>query len=386
MHNIDYWLWLTLKDSLSADKITKLLEIFETPEQMYRAKRKTLAQTEGLSKKYVALLSDKDMSRVKEVKDRCQSLGARILTYDSPNYPEKLKNIYDPPYVLYIYSKQKINLNEKLCMAVVGNRRMTDYGRKAALDIAKGLAAAGVVVVSGMAEGIDGAAHTGALRVGGLTVAVLGSGLDHVFPREHEGLMHMIAEQGMVITEYPPGTKPESKNFPQRNRIISGLSDGTVVVEAPARSGSLITARYAYQQGRDVFAIPGDITRARSKGTHNLIRDGAILVTSALEILEEYEELYINTLKEYINNSRGAFQTADAETEELSPEIKAERYKNVSETAMKIIHALSSEPVSLELLQARTELSADVLAAELSMLEISGLITTLPGKNFILNV
>jgi len=231
LHNIDYWLWLTLKDSLSADKITKLLEIFECPEEIYNTPKRKLLKIDGLTKEEIKELSNKSFKKVQSVKEECKKLGIRILTYDSSYYPEKLKHLPDPPYVLYVKSKERINLNDKLCIAVVGNRLMTEYGRGAAIDISKGLAVAGGIVVSGMARGIDGAAHTGALRENGLTVAVLGCGLDIAYPPEHSEMMNAIAETGMVISEYPPGTPPLAQNFPIRNRIISGLSDGVVVVE-----------------------------------------------------------------------------------------------------------------------------------------------------------
>ncbi len=386
MSEMDFWLWLSLKENLGHQKMTHLLEIFETPEAIFEASKKKLTQITGLNSDEIQLLSDKDMKSVARVKEQCRKHGIRILTYDSELYPEKLRQISDPPYVLYVRSRERMNLNDRPCIAMVGNRLMTEYGRCAAIDIAKGLAAAGVIVVSGMARGIDGAAHTGALRAGGTTVAVLGCGLDIAYPPEHDELMEAIVQNGMVISEYPPGTPPYPQNFPARNRIISGLSDGVVVVEAPEQSGALITAEYALQQGRDVFAVPGDITRGHSRGANNLIRQGAVLVSSAIDILSEYEDVYINTLKQCINNSEEEYKE-EQETEEKAFELPADgRYDGLTETAKSIISRLSLDPVNFDKLLNLTSFSADELSAELMMLEIGGFVKTLPGKNFILNV
>ncbi|MBO5930511.1 MAG: DNA-processing protein DprA, partial [Clostridia bacterium] len=240
MTKLDYWLWLSLKEGIGQQKISHLLEQFDSPEEIFKLSKQTLKTIEGLGKEDVRALSDKNMKRAAFVKEQCKRFGIRILTYDSEFYPQKLKEIADPPHVLYVLSKTRINLNDKLCIGMVGNRVMTEYGRCVAQDIATQLSKAGVVVVSGMARGIDGTAHTATLHSGGIPVAVLGCGLDTAYPPEHDEMMEAICETGMVISEYPPGTPPAANHFPIRNRIISGLSDGIVVVEAPEKSGSLI--------------------------------------------------------------------------------------------------------------------------------------------------
>lgn len=385
MTELDFWLWLSLKERLGHNKITRMLEIFETPEDIFRATEQQLAQVKCLGESELRLLSDKDLKPVTHVKEQCRKRGIRILTYDSEFYPEKLRQISDPPYVLYVLSRKRINLNDRHCIAMVGNRLMTEYGRAAANDIAKGLAAAGVVVISGMARGIDGASHMGTLRAGGTTVAVLGCGLDVVYPPEHSELMEAISENGMVISEYPPGTPPLPQNFPARNRIISGLSDGVVIVEAPEKSGALITAELALQQGRDVFAVPGDITRGHSKGSNSLIHQGAVLVASALDILSEYEDVYINTLKQSINNSKEEYKEKTESEDNAFVPLTDGRYGGLSEKAEMIISNLSLEPVGFDSLLERVSMSADELSAEIMLLEIDGFIKTLPGKKFILN-
>jgi len=381
---LDYWLWLSLKEGVGQQKLTHLLELFDSPEEIFKLSKEKLKKIEWLKSEDIRQLADKSLKSVRYVKEQCKEYGIRILTYDSVYYPERLKQIPDPPYVLYVLSKTRINLNEKLCIGMVGNRLMTEYGRCTAHDIALGLAQAGVVVVSGMARGIDGAAHTAALRGGGITVAVLGCGLDIAYPPEHSEMMEAIRETGMVISEYPPGTPPAANHFPTRNRIISGLSNGVVVVEAPEKSGALITADLALQQGRDVFAVPGDITRGHSVGTNGLIRQGAILVCSALDILQEYETVYGNILKQNTLQEAEEVTPASPDTEFERP--NDSRYDGLSETATKIVSQLSLTPIHFDVLLNRTALAADELSAELMMLEIGGFVKAMPGKHFVLNV
>ncbi len=385
MTELDYWLWLSLKEGLGHKKQTHLLEHFGSPKAIFRCDYDKLRELYWLNPDDLRRLSDKSFDRVHLVKKQCQEHGIRILTYDSPFYPEKLKHIPDPPHVLYVLCKDRINLNDHLCIAMVGNRLMTEYGRCAANDIATGLAQAGVVVISGMARGIDGASHTAVLRSGGITVAVVGCGLDIAYPPEHEEMMETISQTGMVISEYPPGTPPAANHFPIRNRIIAGMSDGVIVVEAPEESGALITAEIAIQQGRDVFAVPGDITRGHSVGTNNLIRQGAVLVSSAVDVLREYEPVYRNILKQY-RQTNAAIDERPAEDVQPFSLPEDGRYDGLSDTAMQIVSRLSLAPVHFDTLLRQTGLLADELSAELMMLEIGGFVKTLPGKHFVLDV
>ncbi|MDP9365265.1 MAG: DNA-processing protein DprA, partial [Chloroflexota bacterium] len=208
-----------------------------------------------------------------------------VLTRADANYPRLLAQIPAPPPVLYL--RGELLPEDEVAVAVVGTRRMTSYGREVTARLSSDLAAAGVTVVSGLARGVNAAAHRAALAAGGRTLAVLGSGPDVVYPPEHTDLAARIAEQGAVLADYPPGRKPDAPNFPARNRIVSGLSLGVVVVEAPARSGALITVDFAADQGRDVFAVPGGVLSAASAGCLRLLRDGARLVTSADDVLED---------------------------------------------------------------------------------------------------
>ena len=392
MQKVDYWIWFTQKNGLRPARCLELLERYGSPEPLFHMSKQELKK-EKLSIRERLIFQDKDLTYVESVKERCREVGIHILTYDNPAYPEKLREISDPPLVLYVRCKERINLNEKICISMVGNRSMTKYGELAANEIANGLAKAGVVVVSGMATGIDSASHVGALRGGGLTVAVLGCGVDVVYPRHNDRLMQDIISRGMVISEYPPGTPPIGKHFPVRNRIISGLSEGVVVVEAPARSGSLITADLALKQNRDVFAVPGDINRTHSVGCNKLISKGAILVNAAEDILREYELRFRNILKEYQkqeNKKESMVYTAEKEDTFVvsAPEtVFAETpdFSNLPDARKRIADNLSLHPTSLEKLIETTKLSADELSMELTMMELEGIIRQLPGKNFVLN-
>lgn len=289
-----------------------------------------------------------------------------------------------------------MDLNEELAIAMVGTRKMTPYGRKTAFTIGAELAEAGVTVVSGMARGIDGAALSGALSVGGKPIAVLGCGVDVVYPPEHKDLMMRIAQSGMILSEYPPGSPPLGGHFPVRNRIISGLCAGTVVVESPEDGGSLITASLALEQGRDVFAVPGDITRPHSDGTNDLIRQGAHLVSSALDIISEYQDEYINIFEKAVNTEQSKpkikAHTPPAAIDVTTtpaltrPVISNEVYQALPAEEQRIMDCLSITPTHVDTLAEKTALSAQELNAALTLLEMKGLITQLAGRHFVLNL
>jgi DNA protecting protein DprA len=239
----------------------------------------------------ISKLKNKSLSKAKEIIAYCENEGVGILTLDSPLYPKRLGRIQSAPIVLY-YRGFLVDLDKEVCIAEVGTRNMTEYGYQMSYSMGYDLSRAGAVVVSGMAKGVDAMAHRGALDAGGYTVAVLGNGIERAYPSDHLGLMNEIIRHGAVITEFPPFTPPMGRNFPIRNRIISGLSLGTLVIEAPEKSGALITAETAAKQGREVFAIPGKLGEMSSTGTNALIVKGAKMVTSASDILLEYQPLY----------------------------------------------------------------------------------------------
>ena len=236
-------------------------------------------------------LRRRSLSHAEEIVDRCEKLGISIITNESDEYPSPLRTLRDMPVVLYVRGKLP-DCNANMLTAVVGTRSMTEYGRKIAYSIGAGLAFGGSIVVSGMALGSDSMALIGALESGGRTIAVLGSGVDVIYPREHKEIYNRILSKGAVISEYPPGTPPSGSHFPVRNRIMSGLSDATVVVEADAKSGALITAKNAVRQGRKLFAVPGKVGDSGAEGTNMLICDGAIPAITAEDILVEFEFMY----------------------------------------------------------------------------------------------
>ena len=274
----------------------QLLEHFASPEEIYFAPEEELLLAEGVTKTQCALLADKSLDRAEKVLEDCAKDGQFLLTMDDAAYPARLRNIYDPP--LLLYGKGSLPLfDEEVAVTVVGTRSCTPYGVKAASELGYELAKQGALLVSGMAKGIDGEALRGALRAGGFTAAVLGGGADVVYPAANRRLYEDIAATGVILSEYPPGTEPRGEHFPVRNRLLSALSVATLVVEAPERSGALITAATALEQGREVFAVPGPFDAPMSRGCNGLIREGAGLVCEAWDVLSFYESRYPHKLR-----------------------------------------------------------------------------------------
>ena len=284
---LKYWLWLTNLRGLSNQTRLALLRHFGTPEDIYYADEDEILLTEGITRQQAALLADHDLTAANRILADCQRLNISLLTLQDAAYPSRLKNIYDPPCLLY-YKGRMPAFDEEAAIAVVGTRDCSPYGVACARKLGHGLAAGGAMVVSGLAKGVDAEASRAALRAGGFVVGVLGNGVDVVYPYSSRSLYEDIAAAGALISEYPPGTEPVGRHFPVRNRIISGLCVGTLVVEAPEKSGALITAETALEQGRDVFAVPGPIDAPGSVGCNRLIREGAGLVAEASDILREY--------------------------------------------------------------------------------------------------
>ena len=283
-----YWVWLSLCTSLSEQRVTQLLEQFGTAEAIYAAPAEELGRRVNLNAQQLAQLGDKSLEPAYAVMDACQEHHIAILRLPDAGYPDLLRNIDTPPAVLYVRGRLPL-WEEELFLGIVGTRHPSPYGAAVTERLSFALAKSTFVIVSGLAAGIDAAAHRGALRAGGQTVAVLGCGVDRCYPAENRRLMDDIAATGAVLSEFPPGTGVEPHHFPRRNRIISGLSAGVLVGEAPARSGALITARLALEQGRDVFAVPFPIDSPAGVGGNRLIRQGAAqLVTGPWDIAAEY--------------------------------------------------------------------------------------------------
>ncbi len=285
-----YWLWLSLKLNNQNTVFQRLLDAFSgSPRKIYEADEHTLRDASVLSEMQIISLVNKDLGEAMSIYDYCKWNNVGIITYGDSIYPESLKSMKNPPIVLY-YMGNMPNLNNKLCVSMVGTRKMTEYGMRAGYKIAYELASAGAVVVSGMALGIDSVAHAGAIGGRGTTIAVLGCGIDVIYPKQHRKLRKYICEHGAVLTAYHPGTPAYKNNFPERNAIISALSEGTLVVEAPIRSGALITADCAAEQSRTVYALPGSIEEPMSEGPNHLIKNGALAITGARDILQYYFE------------------------------------------------------------------------------------------------
>lgn len=291
-----FWIWLA--DALGAGSraFRHLIELYDSPYEIFYAEDAELERIPELSARVLKALANKSLQRATEIMEVCERSGIGVLTWEDENYPRILREIEYPPCVLY-YVGELPDWNRKLCIGMVGTRRMSAYGLRTAYKISYELAAAGAIVVSGMAAGIDGVSAAAAMAANGKTVAILGCGVDIVYPSHHRHLRNEIARQGVILSEFPPATRPVSYHFPLRNRLISGISQGTVVIEAGIGSGSLITAKNAILQGRDVFALPANVGSQGAEGTNRLIREGAIPVLSVDDILENYQYLFPETLK-----------------------------------------------------------------------------------------
>ena len=287
-------IWFALRCGVACREFQPVLEVCGTPYEVFRADEAEIEKlpcSQGLK----ARLSDKSLAEANRIMEFCKSWDVGLLFWQDDEYPSGLRPLRDPPVLLY-YKGRLPDLSGRLCISVVGTRSMSEYGKRMAYKIGYELGAAGAVVVSGMALGNDSVATAGAMAAGGTTVAVLGSGIDMIYPREHETLYREILRRGAVMTEFPPSTPPAGRNFPIRNRIISGLSRGTLVVEGDTRSGAMITAKTAILQGRDIYALPGNVGQTNSAGTNQLISDGAAVALSARDVLNNYTFLYRDAL------------------------------------------------------------------------------------------
>lgn len=388
-----YEIWLSMKLNFQVRKIQGLIERFGDAARVFDAKQDMLREVPYLTKLEIKSLSDKSIAYAKSVLRFCEKNGYRIMTINDDDYPERLYNIPDPPRLLYIAGELP-PMDGVLALALVGTREPTEYGLSVSERFARELSGEGAVIVSGMARGIDGAAHRGALKAGGKTVAVLGNGLDRAYPSEHEELMLSIMKHGAVVTEYPPGSEPKGEHFPRRNRIISGLSHGVIVVEAPRRSGSLITMDIALEQGRDVFAVPGNVDDPKSIGSNLAIVEGAKIVTQPFDVLQEYIGLFpyiklqpkgsVRTKKPEVSEKRRKSKPsgeAGEKAEELPKKMVAIP-ENISDNEKVVLEALLGGPRHIDEIAQETGLPPGTLSSVLTMLELSGYIETLPGKQF----
>ena len=382
---LKYWVWLSELKGLRNQTRLALLRRFGDPESIFYADADELLLTDGVERSQLKPLENHDLAPADRILADCQRLDIRLLPLSDAAYPGRLKNIYDPPALLYCKGRLPL-LDDLLCVAVVGTRDCTPYGVACAEKLGFGLASGGAAVVSGLAKGIDAAAIRGALRAGGVTVGVVGNGLDVYYPYESRYLYEDVASAGILLSEYPPGTEPASGHFPVRNRIISGLSLAALVVEAPEKSGALITAATALEQGRDVFAVPGPIDAPASVGCNCLIRDGAGLVSDASDILREYEGRFVLNLKE----SREQPETLGYQAR-MAPEPKpvaptlSLRHSDaeLTDDQIAVLKALSdTEPMQVDDLTELVEIPTRRVLSALTVLEIDQYVAQHPGKRY----
>lgn len=367
MTRLEALVGLNMVLDIGSIRLKKLLEFFEQPQNILKAHPEQLMAISGIGAKIATGIR----SLKKEALDKefalAKKRNLRIATYEDKDYPENLKNIPDPPIVLYI--KGDLKEQDKFSIAIVGSRRASFYGLACAQRFAQDLSGYGFTIVSGMARGIDTYAHKGALKQGNRTIAVMGSGFKHIYPSENKEFLEEISHKGAAISEFPIETLPLRQNFPRRNRVISGLSLGVLVVEAARNSGALITADFALEQGREVFALPGKIDACNSFGTNGLIKQGAKLISCVDDILEEFN-------LSIIKNDKPSIQTNELK-------IRKENKQSFSAEESLLFNLLSDEPILLDEIVEKTNLSVSNVSGILLRLQLRKLIKQLPGRQFV---
>ena len=417
-----YWIWLAERAGQASALAVKLINRYGNASSVYAASAEDIERdlsdvlTPREMGKARQILSDKSTDVAERILEDAASLGQRVIVPTDEDYPRSLASLRNAPMVLYVMGTLP-RLRDELCIAVVGTRTMSDSGRRNSYAMGYGLASGGAVVVSGMALGCDGMALSGAISAGGKTIAVLGGGVDVIYPKDHTTLYSTILKSGAIISEYPPGTRPSGYNFPVRNRIISGLSAGSVIVEASDGSGALITASQAAEQGRDVFVIPGNVDVAACAGSNALLRDGAIAVSTGWDILSEYVALFpdqirkdgLPSMQTLYPDEESAIRAAERPAEKVAQKSRHLKNKDAEkpEADKKAIDnepkSLYSEKIDIEdpsltgdertilaLLRDGERLVDDVIAesgltsgttlSTLTLLEVKGLIRRLPGR------
>ena len=422
MSELVYWVWFSSLRGLRTVLLRELLSRLGGPKAVFMAERSALAECGTTDAELDRLLSSRELRSAERTIARCEELGISILTIQDAAYPARLRGIPDPPCVLYIRGRLP-DVDSEAAIAVVGTRRSTPYGDKMARQLGYGIARGGGLVISGLAEGIDSCAAQGALMAGGRVIGVLGTAINEVFPRFNGPLFDDVAATGALVSEYPPDAEGSRRYFPARNRIMAGMSVGVTVVEAPFRSGALITASRAADYGRDVFAVPGNADAPNSRGTNALIRDGARLVENAGHILEEYENRFRDKLKpdaklavpeemavpktlhsEKSNgpaktkrhiepaareNGEGFFKlrvpVRRKKAEDAPPQL-GEQLEGLSENQLKIVSVMSKPSMHIDDIIDLSQLSASSVLSELTLLQIKGFVAQEGGKRFTLKI
>ena len=361
VEDIFYWLALSLTPGVGSTFTKRLVDRFKSPEAVFKAPMKELLKVEGLGEKVAREICKGPVEKaVKRELSLLKEIGGTLLTLKDDTYPERLRDIYDPPAVLYV--RGELKKEDELAVSIVGSRKTSLYGRSITEKVSQELARYGVTIVSGMARGIDSFAHRGAILAEGRTIAALGCGVDVIYPSENRDLFRKIIDHGAVLSEFRIGSPPEAGHFPRRNRIISGLSLGVVVVEASIKSGSLLTAGYALEQGREVFAVPGNVGVEGSGGTNRLIKQGAKMVESCEDILEEILPQWKRERKE--------IQEVENPARDLPKEEKI------------LYELLEETPLHIDSIIQKSQFEPGIVSSLLLNLELKGFISQWPGKCF----
>ena len=352
-----YWIGINLVKGIGAVRLRALLDFFGDAKTAWEGSSADL-RAAGLSKNLVErLIKAREQVDLDALWDDIAAKNIRVMTWDDADYPARLREISQPPPILYL--RGDFIQDDAWAVGIVGTRRVTSYGRQVTEEIASFLAQNGVTVVSGLARGVDGIAHQAALNAGGRTFAVLGSGVDRIYPPEHRNLAEAISGSGAILSDYPPNTPPEASNFPPRNRIISGLSMATIVIEAGATSGALITANFAVEQGREVFAVPGNIFAPQSKGPNKLIQNGAHSLLKPQDILDVLDLTRVT-------EQRTARQLLPADA-----------------TEAQLLKTLGYEPLHVDEIRAKTGLAVEKVSSTLVMMELKGMVRHVGGMNYV---
>ena len=400
---LEYWLWLTTRRGLGNQGMHAALRRFGSPEAIFYADAESCRGVEGL--KNPAALEEKDLTAAREILEECRRKSIHILTWQDAGYPSRLRNIDEPPLVLY-YQGTLPDIDGEPVIAMVGTRRASLYGMRQGKMLGYQLGRLGAIVASGGADGVDTMCLTGALTAGRPVIAVLGCGVDVAYPAKNRGMFEDIRYHGCLLSEYPPGTPPLPENFPVRNRILSGIALGVVVVEAPEKSGALITAGHALEQGRDVFALPANVGTPSSAGNLQLLKEGAILISEGWDVMREYAQRYPDRITEQtaaVPMELTAEQAREAGTAKVAeerkipkkadkkdvdnPEIRhyidvQEILDTLSPDERAVIGLLGAQGAAMDEIIDRSQLPAARALAAITLLEVKGHIRRLPGKRF----
>jgi len=400
MSILKYWVWLANLAGIGNQMKLALLEHFGDPERIYFGEKEEYSLIKGMNRGILNALEGKNLTSADRILGDCDKLGLRVITMGDAEYPDRLRNIFDPPLLLYVQGRMP-RFDEEVAIAMVGTRQASAYAIETGEKLAFQMAGMGALIISGLASGADAAAHRGTLRADGFTAAVIGGGHDIIYPKEHRRLYEDIAARGVILSEYPPGTEHIGSHFPVRNRIISGLSLAVVVIEAPERSGALITANRALDQGRDVFVVPGQVGDRRCAGSNLLLRDGAGVVTDAWDVLSHYAGQYPHKIRSLRMETPRHFGDARTGKEPKKAKAFAAPSKpavpelplldlsgdhGLTDDQLRIVKALDGRTVQVDDLVEETQIPTRRVLSALTVLELDRIIAQESGKRFSLRV